>query len=60
MLLFQFQGYCRPDYKGKAVVYEFEEKWGEDMYLEMCEFKIGYDGVIVTQLPLCHDDEHLP
>lgn len=60
MIFYIFQGYCGEDYKGPPCIYEFESYMDEDMYLEIQDFKIGYDGVTVTQLPLCHDSQEQP
>lgn len=55
-LTFILTGYCGSDYVGKpSLVEDLESGDDEELYLEVCEHRIGYDGVSVTQLPLCHD-----
>jgi hypothetical protein len=57
-LTFVLTGYCGDDYVGKPYIIEgLESGDDEELYLEICEHKIGYDGVSVQHLPLCHDEK---
>jgi hypothetical protein len=56
-LAFVLTGYCGNTYQGTPSVLEgFGDYWDEALYLEILDYKIGYDWVNVQYIPLCHDD----